>query len=36
MHQRKIVNIAALFFQNKPNLVPAIARELKQWHCGCV
>ena len=36
MHQRKIVNIAALFFQNKSNLVPSIPRELKQWHCGCV
>ena len=30
MHQRKIVNIAALFFQNKSNLVPSIERELKQ------
>ena len=30
MHQRKIVNIAALFFQNKSNLVPWIERELKQ------
>ena len=36
MHQRKIVNIAALFCQNKSNLVPSIPRELKQWHCGCV
>ena len=36
MHQRKIVYIAALFFQNKSNLVPSIPRELKQWHCGCV
>ena len=24
LHQRKIVNIAALFFQNKSNLVPSI------------
>ena len=36
MHQRKIVNIAALSFQSKSNLVPSIARELKQWHCECV
>ena len=35
MHQRKIVNIAALFFQDKSNLVESIPRELKQWHCGC-
>ena len=35
MHQRKIVNIAALFFQNMSNLVPSIARESKHWQCGC-
>ena len=28
MHQRKIVNVAALFFQNMSNLVPQIEREL--------